>query len=563
MAEPFINVRFHSNDRRDEVAAKILEPRPLGTQGELAPGADFTSDEAAARYYLGQVLGQDGRDLPQTLNAPVKPNRVPDFKLLGIRDQRGMGTRVVRFVQTWRSIPIFGSLAVIELDDIRGLVSADAELASVSEVSPVASISPSEALRAIGQEVGTDPDVLLKSPPKIELQYYFDKTEGAWHLVFHATDVPTRPPADRDRSSQEGLPPLHSVQAPPSRNFLVDAHDGHIVDSFSSFQTIAVRLEGTDEWGKHRVFHGSQRGETFELADPIRGVKTYDLDGADIRDRFPDRPVQQRSGTFSNAAAVSAHDNICRVHEFFWSVLKRDSIDDLGMDIFSAVNCTYSPDGMGGEWRNAAWWRDRIWFGRARDAGGPSYAGYARHLDIVAHEYTHGVTQYAAGLVYKGLPGALNESISDIFAILIKNWNVHRFEKKTDEWDWQVGPGLGENGGPLRDLRRPGPCVNMKFYKPIGEDNGGVHLYSGLHNRAAYNVLVAKCGSDYVFDPIEVALLYYCALTKLSPEADFSKMLSVLIGETKTYYAASPRGPDPKIDCLRKCYGELGITEAV
>ena len=100
---------------------------------------------------------------------------------------------------------------------------------------------------------------------------------------------------------------------------------------------------------------------------------------------------------------------------------------------------------------------------------------------LIADEYTHGVTGHVVKLEYNEEIGALDESLSDIFAILIANHSAGMAD--SDGWMWELGPGLGANGGPLRDLRiHTGHAVAAGAsdeWKPVSEDHGGVHLLSG------------------------------------------------------------------------------------
>lgn len=100
----------------------------------------------------------------------------------------------------------------------------------------------------------------------------------------------------------------------------------------------------------------------------------------------------------------------------------RDGIDDRGMELISHVNCTMAAYETPLEWRNAQWWQKKMWYGQVKDAKGV-LKSFSKYLDIIAHELTHGVTETTAGLVYCNQSGALNESFSDIFGILIRNWD--------------------------------------------------------------------------------------------------------------------------------------------
>src|SRR5262249_12042447 len=138
----------------------------------------------------------------------------------------------------------------------------------------------------------------------------------------------------------------------------------------------------------------------------------------------------------------------------------RRGVNDRGSDVVGVVNCCLD---TGPVWRNAVWWDQRMWFGQDFDANG-ILRSYAQHLDIIAHELTHGVTESTAGLIYQGQSGVLNESFSDIFGVIVKNWydidkdvQLDRGSRRdsTSGWNWWIGEGLGPRGKPLRDLSDP------------------------------------------------------------------------------------------------------------
>src|SRR5262249_5353703 len=151
----------------------------------------------------------------------------------------------------------------------------------------------------------------------------------------------------------------------------------------------------------------------FDLWDPLGRLRTSDLGGGSYMGAPPAAPVHSTTAVWSASAgaAVSAPINAGIVDDFYRSVLKRDGIDGDGSDgkgmvVESVVNCSY---GGSGEWKNAVWFKDRMWYGRAlKDQSDPTkgYVSYARYLDVIAHELTHGVTERTSALVYREQSGA-------------------------------------------------------------------------------------------------------------------------------------------------------------
>ena len=156
------------------------------------------------------------------------------------------------------------------------------------------------------------------------------------------------------------------------------------------------------------------------MYDSLRKLRTYDFKLQDLeKDKLPDDPVNcpQSDWATTNQAAVSAHVNAMRVYDFYKGEMKRDGIDDKGMELVSVVNVTVPSETPPPQWFNAVWWQKRMWYGQTVDANGKLHS-FSRFLDVIAHELTHGVTENTSNLVYKDQSGALNESFSDIFGIM-------------------------------------------------------------------------------------------------------------------------------------------------
>jgi Zn-dependent metalloprotease len=138
----------------------------------------------------------------------------------------------------------------------------------------------------------------------------------------------------------------------------------------------------------------------------------------------------------------------------------------------------------------------------------------------------HGVTDNESRLEYAKQPGALNESYSDIFGVIVANFD----KPDASAWSWKLGERLNTNGRPFRDMSNPkslGQPDHMRDYQdlPVTEpgDYGGVHINSGIHNFAAYKMLTAKdAAGKPALTPKEVAAIFYLANTqRLSRTSQF------------------------------------------
>jgi Zn-dependent metalloprotease len=564
-----LGIHFNLADRSDADAAE-LGARPTRVRGVGRAGAGarrFENEEAAARFYLSQALGRDERPAVRGLTAPDRPEVVPDLRLRDSRSTALTGTTVVRFDQTAGAIPIFGTRAVVELDANLELLGMDAELQVVEGVSPLAALSPAQARDRIA-DFAEKPRDAIPADRAPELTYYHDDAAGRWHLAYYFRDVPAAPPGTAERLRSHGPGP-----APGRRelrqDYLVDAHSGAVLRHWSSSPTldVPVQCEGQDEDQRPQRFFGNEmKPDRVQLRDPLRRIQTFDFGMHDIEnDPVPTAPIEATSTRFDHRAAVSAHVNATRVHDFYGSELKRSSIDDKGMEVLSYVNCTLPSERAFVEWPNAVWWKQRMWYGQTKDAGG-ELRSFSRFLDIIAHELAHGVTEFTADLVYQDESGALNESYSDVFGVIIANWDESKPRHGGDVagWSWEIGKGLGKNGLPMRDLRDPrrtGDPDHMRDYLHTRDDDGGVHTNSNIHNKAAYHVLTARdAGGAAVFTPYEVALLYYLCLHRLSRTATFVQTLTTLLNVAGIYLTGDPKRAE-KLDVLRAAYAAVGIEE--
>ncbi len=179
---------------------------------------------------------------------------------------------------------------------------------------------------------------------------------------------------------------------------------------------------------------------------------------------------------------VSAHYNAGIAYEYFRTVFGRNSIKNQGENIFSVINVS---DEDGNAMDNAFWNGETMFYGNGDQAFN---APLAKALDVAGHEMAHGVVQSTANLVYQGEAGALNESFADIFGAMI------------DREDWQIGEEVANPGvfptGTMRDMANPnnGGNSNNFYWQPAhynerytgSQDNGGVHINSGIPNHAYY-----------------------------------------------------------------------------
>lgn len=266
----------------------------------------------------------------------------------------------------------------------------------------------------------------------------------------------------------------------------------------------------------------------------------------------PGTLITNTTSTFNTEtlkAAVSAHYYGGVVYDFYKNLFGRTSLDDKGMNLTSTVH-------YANKYNNAFWDGSQMVYG---DGDGTTFTYLSGDLDVVGHEMTHGVTERTADLNYEDQSGALNESISDVFGVLIETYDKYNV-KNGGTWtfnpsDWVVGdkvytPKIA--GDALRSLADPtlyDQPDNMSDYVNTSSDDGGVHTNSGIPNKAAY--LVAKSiGNE------KTAKIYYRALTEyIYPTTDFSGARNALLQASTDLYGSN----STEVNAIDSAFSSVGI----
>ncbi|MEO7536845.1 MAG: M4 family metallopeptidase, partial [Ferruginibacter sp.] len=531
--------------------------------------------EHAARYFLQSILEDQGNEQLVAITSPESPLLIPNLKVKENRSEPLIGTQMVSFEQTSNSIPIFGSAATVDLkSDNNMLMSIDATLASTPDVSTKPKLSWQEALKFLTDACHVPfNEGTVRTVP--DLEYYQEEETGNWYLAYHFRKLPINPPEEPfvsppglDLTNFEGCTNAHSLREDTNEyDFLVDSNSGGLLFWYSSSPRIDIPVpcSGIDEIGQNRSFYGHNVGTDFQLHDPQRNISTYDLNfQVQNVSAVPPQPINNPQANFQavNTAAISAHYFATVVFDFYNNLLKRQGIDGKGMLLKSVVNV--AENSVTKVWPNAQWYKAHMWYGQKSNGNG-GFISFAQHLDVIGHELTHGVTETTSNLIYADLSGALNESFSDIFGIMIKNWSPSTGFIPIANWGWQIGPGLGRTGGAIRDFKDPTNAgqpdhFNQYVVLPRQVDSGGVHRYSGIHNKAVALVLN---GGNQTNPPIisleEVAILYYLTLLRLSARANFSDCRRTLLNVANTYYSYDSQTQQKAAKLITDSYDAVGI----
>jgi Zn-dependent metalloprotease len=257
-------------------------------------------------------------------------------------------------------------------------------------------------------------------------------------------------------------------------------------------------------------------------------VKQRIIYNAGFGTTLPGVKVREEGAPPSSDVAVNeAYDGSGYTYDLFLDAYQRNSIDGNGLRLDSTVH-------YGKGYDNAFWNGKQMVYGDGDEDLPPDQRLFNRFtisIDVMGHELSHGVTQYEAGLAYQGQSGALNESMSDVFGSLVKQKSLNQTAL---EADWIIGAGLftsNVNGVGIRSMKAPGTAyddpvlgkdpqpAHMKDYVSTIEDNGGVHINSGIPNRAFY--IVATEIGGYAWE--KAGQIWYVTLRdKLSSNSNFS-----------------------------------------
>jgi Zn-dependent metalloprotease len=222
----------------------------------------------------------------------------------------------------------------------------------------------------------------------------------------------------------------------------------------------------------------------------------------------------------SDTTVNEAYNGAGKTYDFFKAIFNRNSIDDRGMRLDSTVHFDF-------QYNNAFWNGQQMVYG---DGDGQIFNRFTKSLDVIGHELTHGITQYEADLIYEFQPGALNEHFSDVFGALVVQYSKNQTATQAD---WLIGKGLlapGINGVALRSMKAPGTAyddpvlgrdpqpAHMRDFVDTVEDNGGVHINSGIPNKAFYNLAISIGGRAWE----KAGRIWYTTLcNELSSNATF------------------------------------------
>ena len=335
---------FHRQDKGADTVLGAIRPQVRRARSGARPAAAVAratvivmDAETAARQYLTNALACD--ELP-TFTAGDSNAEKSEFKLIAVEAVPLTGTQMVKFCQYYRRIPVYGSLVAVELDKKNELISINSTLTEPTNVDPVASVAPADVVQTVVRASGSDPQTMEATP---SVYYYFDREAQRWRLVYIMRDVPKTKGSQDIEAETAGVTNrrTQSYSMPKAFDYVVDAHTGDLVAELPRSHDVTVKAR--DGLKKIRTINCAENSNGCFLHDPDLNLHTYDFGFGNV-----DVLVSKLPGTYVanppdpwDGAAVSAHANTADVLKFLSTVLRRNSVDNMGGAVRSSINCVH------------------------------------------------------------------------------------------------------------------------------------------------------------------------------------------------------------------------------
>jgi Zn-dependent metalloprotease len=332
----------------------------------------------------------------------------------------------------------------------------------------------------------------------------------------------------------------------------------HLATTTEPIAEFAKATLTKDQQYRHSRATGSNAdGHRSAMATPASAAAPFRrISDAGNAEQLPGKTVRDEGAPATGDVAVDeAYDGFGATWKLYEEVYGRNSIDGAGLRLLGTVH-------YGEDYQNAFWNGTRMVFG---DGDGEIFGRFTASLDVIGHELTHGVVEHTAALAYSGQSGALNESIADVFGVLVKQYALSQDAAAAD---WLIGGDLllpGVKGVALRSMVHPGTAYddprlgkdpqpdNMSGFVKTTDDNGGVHYNSGIPNRAFALAATAIGGPAWE----KAGRVWYDVLTggALAADADFADFAQLTIAAAATRFGAD----SPEAAGVRDGWTTVGV----
>ena len=382
-----------------------------------------------------------------------------------------------RLWQVYEGLPVFGAQVIRQMDG-RSVISVTGRLYEELEMDVNASISPERANAVAVAAAG--PGGQIRGETTLGIL----PVEGGYRLVYRMD--------------------VHSDWT--IREVYVDADSGVIVRSLNGIHSQMAIGEGTGVLGARKKLSTNQTSSTYQAVDRVRPAVAFTMAFPGTLGRlnqflqtaffFNSDIATDSDNTWTDAPTVDAHVYQGWVYDYYFTRFGRRGMDDRNIEVDSVVHplarseATRQPPELVGSYINNAFYccNGVLVYG---DGDGRIFNHLAGGFDVVAHEWTHGVTDYSSQLIYQDESGALNESFSDIMAAAMEFY-YQPVGGGSDRADWQIAEDVFlVFPGYLRSLNNPAAIGHPDHYslrRFIGTnfDEGGVHYNLTIGTHAFY-----------------------------------------------------------------------------
>ncbi|MDQ3799190.1 MAG: M4 family metallopeptidase, partial [Acidobacteriota bacterium] len=419
-----------------------------------------------------------------------------------------------RFRQSVGGVPVWEGEAIVHLKSDGEVSTVTDDLKEAISVSTKPTISAADAI-AIANNLYNG-SAKESEKPKVALWIYrgTERDHLTWRIETPRID-----------GSKETAVPVD----------FIDAHTGERVFTYNNLQTGS----GSSLYRGTVTIDTSSAGGTFYMEDLTRKMGTFNMNSTGdettgtggTQSRYTD--ADDVWNTTIQRAGVDAHYGAAQTYDYFKNVHGRNGINGSGGPGTTAAAANSSISlitsrvhfGTSGRYNNAFWYNNRMSYG---DGDGVSFSPLTT-IDICGHEMTHGITEYTANLTYANESGALNESMSDVFGVMVE---LYADGGVISADTWKIGEDAytpGTAGDALRYMNNPHLAGNGGYTSDDDPDHyaerytgtadsGGVHINSGIANHAFY--LAAAGGTHHRsgvavtgMGPNDAAKIWYRALT--------------------------------------------------
>ena len=325
--------------------------------------------------------------------------------------------------------------------------------------------------------------------------------------------------------------PVHCILPPHILDHMSESDDPHLRKSARDNIEFSAQIRTLRD-----VVPPVRMASIFSLPAGKIDRRIYDMNNQPVYRHLPGTPVRSEGQPVSKDQAVNeAYDHSKTVYDFYFQLFKRHSLDNQGMPLVSSVHA-------GTNLNNAFWTGQQMVFG---DGDGVVLSKLTHAIDVIGHEFTHGVITNECNLDYHSESGALNEHFADVFGSVIKQW---KSGQGVIQANWLIGEDVivpANTRRALRDMLNPGTAFKNDLhlgndpqpshYNDLftgSQDNGGVHINSGIPNRVF--ALTANAIGGNSWD--KAGPIWYKALLALHKFSTFKDAKSTTIAIAGTDY---------------------------